>query len=229
MTYAAPLLYSSRVFGPLPRGPVAAVLVSLLVAGCAHAPTPLDFRVDPVAVGLDARRAAAVTEYNDLADRLQAVAGHYDEQVGKNHLKLRLMGVLSAVSVATAAGLVPPAVHPEMPDFGRRLLATFSVSLAANGVVFGLVPHAHQYFLKEVGYQRQAHAARGAYSAVATDCGPTRLADPDSVPESLDACVNRMRDALDDALRFEVDSPCKPPTAEDLGRRLDAARDARAR
>ena len=165
---------------------VASVLFLGLV-GCVHAPATLDLRVDPSAVGLDARRGAAVSAFNELADQLQATASYYDRQGRIQHLKLRAMSVFSAISAATAAGLVPAAIHPDMPDSGRRVLGTFAVSLGANAVVFGLVPHAHQYSLKEVGYQSRAVEVRDAYRTVAAACGPAVLADAQADPAALDA------------------------------------------
>jgi hypothetical protein len=212
VTFAAHLLYSGTVS---PRSPLA-VAAALFLASCAHVAPHFDLRVDPTAVGLDTRRAAAVATYNDLADRVQAVTAHYHQMVRVNHGKLRGMSVLSALSAAAAAALVPATIHPDQSDSARRVLGTFGVSLGANAAIFGLVPHAHQYFLKEVGYQRKAEGLRDAYLDVGERCGPTVLADPGSVPEVLDSCVTEMRRTLDEALRFDPDSPCKPPTEADL-------------
>ena len=82
--------------------------------------------------------------------------------------------------------------------------------------MFVLLPHAHQYILKEAGYQRMAEATRAAYVELEARCGPGGVGEPVS-------CVQEAQDVLAEARRFHADSPCKPPPDKDLDRLLRQA------
>jgi len=180
--------------------------LSLLV-GCAGPGLLLDVRTsvsaDPAAHALEER-------YGQLADRLQAHAAFYDYEVRKNHSKMRVMGVLSVLGAGAAAGTTAVVVQPALPDDARPALAGVSMSMSVLSAVFVLLPHAHQYILKEAGYQAKAEATRAAYAALEEVCGPG------AAPVSRARCVELAQDALMEARAFAADTPCKPPPERDL-------------
>jgi hypothetical protein len=131
------------------------LLLAPLLSGCAGPTVLLDLRssgsTDPAAASAEAR-------YGQLADRLQAHAAFYEHEVRKNHTKMRVMGVLSVLGAGAAAGTTASAFQPDMPDAVRPAIASVSISMSVLSAVFVLLPHAHQYILKEAGYQRMGPA-----------------------------------------------------------------------
>lgn len=191
------------------------LLAATLLAGCAGPGLLLDVRLggstDPATSSLDQR-------YGQLADRLQAHASFYDYEVRKNHTKLRVMGALSVLGAGAAAGTTSVAFQPSLPDDARAPIAGLSISMSVLSAIFVLLPHAHQYILKEAGYQRMAEATRRGYIELEAVCGPsatsqTRRSD----------CVELAQEALMTARSFPEDSPCKPPPDKDLDQLLKRA------
>lgn len=195
--------------------PTSLLLAITLLAGCATPGLLLDVRVsgstDPATSSLEQR-------YGQLADRLQAHASFYDHEVRKNHTKLRVMGVLSVMGAGAAAGTTAVAFQPSLPDGARPPIAGVSMSMSVLSGIFVLLPHAHQYILKEAGYQRMAEATRRHYVALEAVCGPSATDAP-----SRTTCVELAQDALLTARSFPGDSPCKPPPDRDLTRLLKSA------
>ncbi len=189
------------------------LLLAPLLSGCAGPTVLLDLRssgsTDPAAASAEAR-------YGQLADRLQAHAAFYEHEVRKNHTKMRVMGVLSVLGAGAAAGTTASAFQPDMPDAVRPAIASVSISMSVLSAVFVLLPHAHQYILKEAGYQRMAEGTRASYARLEAACGPGGGEDPV-------ACVSLAQDALVAARAFPPDSPCKPPPERDLDRMLRSA------
>ena len=213
----ASLLYSKRVLRS-PRLPL--LLLTLLLTGCAaRGPSVL---LDPRVTPADPALADLATRYGTLADRLQAHAAFYEHEVRKNHTKMRVMGVLSILGAGGAAATSAAAFNPNLPDLARPGLTSVSVSLSVLSGVFVLLPHAHQYILKEAGYQRMAEQTRQRYDALEATCGPA--SGSDSSRDALERCVLAAQDAVSDARRFPLDSPCKPPPERDLERMLARAR-----
>ena len=168
--------------------------------------------------------APLAERYGQLADRLQAHAAFYEHEVRKNHTKMRVMGVLSVLGAGGAAGTTASAFQPDMPDNARPAVASVSISLSVLSAVFVLLPHAHQYILKEAGYQRMAMATRSSYADLEQACGVQ--AGPLEEP-ALGACIDQAQEALVAARTFPLDSPCKPPPDKDLAKMLTRAERAR--
>ncbi|MCO4771158.1 MAG: hypothetical protein KDA24_14075 [Deltaproteobacteria bacterium] len=193
------------------------LLFAVVLAGCSRPGLLLDLRGSG---STSPELTSMVERYGQLADRLQAHAAFYEYEVRKNHTKMRLMGVLSVVGAGSAAGLTASAFNPDMPDAVRPAIASASISLSVLSAVFVLLPHAHQYILKEAGYQRMAEATRASYADLENQCGVAVA--PDDVA-ALRACVEAAQDALLAARRFPLDSPCKPPPDRDLDGLLRSA------
>lgn len=222
MVAGASLLYSRAVSRSRVLQAFGAALLLLLSSGCATTGgLVLPSRPPPPP---DAARAAALDQLIDASERLRAHAAFYDHEVRKNHTKLRLMGVLSVLGAGGAAGLTVAAFNPNLPDITRPGLTTVSVSLSALSAVFVLLPHAHQYILKEAGYRRQGAVAHRAVAELARSCGLGQLVDPDTPIAALDACTADAVAAVAEARTFPDDSPCNPPPDRDLQRLLDRAR-----
>ena len=224
MVVDASLLYSRDVScSRAPRALLAALLVVLLT-GCATT-GGLVLPPRPAAPD-DAARAAALGQFIDASERLRAHAAFYDHEVRKNHTKMRLMGVLAILGAGGAAGVTASAFQPELPDLARPGLTSLSISLSVLSGVFVLLPHAHQYIIKEAGYRRQAAAAHSALGELVTRCGTGRLLSPETPIEAVDACVARAEAAIGAVRTLPDESPCTPPPDRDLQRILDRARTA---
>jgi hypothetical protein len=199
------------------------VLLALLAtAGCGHALVFLDTR-SVIPENTTGPRADLMRRYAELADSVQITAGYYEQQVGINHGKLRAMSVLAIFTAGTAAAIVPAASHAQTPDTSRPGLAAMSISLSATSAIFALLPHAHQYILKEAGYARQARELRAAYAEVEAHCGPAVMSDPDAPVDRLGSCVDRMQVLAQEARTFPDESPCRPPLGKELKRLLESA------
>mgnify|MGYP000102848858 CR=1 FL=1 len=196
------------------------VLLGALLSGCSLPGVLLDVRSSG---SVSPELAPMVERYGQLADRLQAHAAFYDHEVRKNHTKMRVMGVLSVVGAGAAAGTTASAFQPQLPDAARPGIASASISLSVLSAVFVLLPHAHQYILKEAGYQRMATHTREVYRSVEATCGPGRR---EETAAALGACIDLVEQALIEVRRFPLDSPCKPPPERDLDKVLRAARRA---
>lgn len=198
-----------------------------LLCGCAPLKLLLDARPNPFADQPEqAERAALLTRYGDLADRLQGTAAFYDREVRKSHTKARVMGVLVGTG-ATGAGaalgvLGQPGIAPE----ARPGIAAAGISGAVLAGLMAILPYAHQYALKEAGYRRQADQAWTDYRRIDGRCGPAALDSTTSTAE-LGACISDLEAALAASRAFPEDSPCRPPPGRDLGRALDVAREGR--
>jgi hypothetical protein len=197
---------------------MAALLVTATLPGCATPgvlldPRPLTAPDDPAAAGL--------AQYNALADRLQATAAYYEEQVHKNHNKLRAMSVLVGVAAGGGGAAIAPLAQPQTPDIARPGIAAVGISALVLAGLFGVLPHAHQYFLKEATYQRHAQQARASYLDVEARCGVRLVgADVDVVA----GCVHDLQSALAEARHFDIDSPGKPPREAELDAMIQGAR-----
>jgi len=205
---------------------VRCLLLSLLIlslGGCAPIALSLDTRGNPFeGVPEEQARAELVTRYNELADRLQATAVHYDREVRKNHVKLRVMSVLSGVGAAGAGASVGVLSQPGLADEARPGIAAAGISGAVFAGLMAILPHAHQYVLKEAGYARQARQSWSDLRQTEAACAATVL-DASQPIDSLGACLGRLEEALARARSFEDDSPCRPPPEKDLQKLLRAA------
>lgn len=172
----------------------------------------------------DPARAASLGQLIEASERLQAHAAFYDHEVRKNHTKLRLMGLFSVLGAGGAAGVTASAFNPNLPDGMRPGLTSMSIGLSALSAVFVLLPHAHQYILKEAGYRRQASDAHAAVGELSAGCGLGRLIDPGTPISEVDACAATAVTAIARARTFPDDSPCNPPPDGDLDRLLERAR-----
>jgi len=200
------------------------VVVAGLLGGCASLRSFL-LPVRP-APPPDPARAAAIDAFLDASDRLRAHAAFYDHEVRKNHTKMRLMGVFSVLGAGAAAGVTASAFHPQLPDDVRPALTSTSISLSVLSGVFVLLPHAHQYILKEAGYRRQAEAAHAGLLELAEACGIGRLLADDTPIEAVDACGARAASLVARARTFPAESPCNPPPEADLAKLIERARSA---
>jgi hypothetical protein len=196
----------------------AAVALLLLLSGCAAPRALLDPRP---AVAADDPQAALIEQYNALADRLQATATYYDHEADKSHLKMRAMSVLVGVSAAGAGGTIGALAQPDFPDAARPGLASFGVSLAVLAGLFAVLPHAHQYILKEATYADRAEETRSAYEAIEARCGPTLPGRPEA---EIGACVAELQRALAEARAFDRGGPGKPPAEAELDQLLRRSR-----
>lgn len=197
---------------------LAAALVGLLISGCAGPRVLLDPR--PVTAA-DDPQAELLDRYAALADRLQATASYYDHEVLKSHLKLRAMSVLVGVAAAGAGGTIGVLAQGELPDIARPGVGTVGVSLAVLAGLFGVLPHAHQYILKEASYQRHAEDARAAYVEIEARCGPPQPPRDDA---AIGRCVADLQEALASVRVFDSASPGKPPAERELEQMLQKAR-----
>lgn len=212
----------SKAVSATPVSGLLFVLLAGLLTGCATTGSLLlPARPEPPA---DPVRAAALDRFADTSDRLRAHAAFYDREVRKNHTKMRLMGVFSVLGAGGAAGVTASAFHPQLPDDARPALTSLSISLSVLSGVFVLLPHAHQYILKEAGYRRQAAAAHDAVRTLQAQCGIGRLLAEATPIEAVDACTAAAEEAIASARTFADDSPCGPPPQRDLARLLEAAR-----
>lgn len=204
--------------GPASRRATAATLLALLLAGCAGPRVLLDPRPVPAADDPD---AALLERYSALADRLQATASYYDHQAVKSHNKLRAMSVLVGVAAGGAGGTIGALAQAELPDAARPSLGTVGISLAVLSGLFAVLPHAHQYSLKEASYRRQAQEARAAYVGIDARCGPALIeADDDAIGR----CVADLQQSLAAARSFDASNPGRPPAERELEQMLRAAR-----
>ncbi len=228
MVASASLLYSravlhSRVLHAL----CAALLLVALGSGCATTGTlSLPPRPTPPA---EPARAAGLDQFIDASERLRAHAAFYDHEVRKNHTKMRLMGVFSVLGAGGAAAFTASAFHPALPADVRPGITASSISLSVLSAVFVLLPHAHQYVLKEAGYRRQAAVAHRAVQELSRECGLGRLLEPSTALAEIDACTAVAGAAVTQARIFPDDSPCNPPPDRDLLRMLERARAERPR
>ncbi len=223
MVASASLLYSravlhSRVLQALG----VTLLLVVLTSGCATTGSlSLPPRPAPPA---EPARAAGLEQLIDASERLRAHAAFYDHEVRKNHTKMRLMGVFSVLGAGGAAAFTASAFHPALPSDVRPGITASSISLSVLSAVFVLLPHAHQYILKEAGYRRQASVAHRAVQELNRSCGLGRLVDPSTPLRELDACSSAAEAAIAQARIFPDDSPCNPPPDRDLLRMLEGAR-----
>ncbi len=201
------------------RSVVLGVLVAVVLGtGCAAPRALLDPRpaLDPADP-----QAALMEQYNALADRLQATATYYDHEAEKSHLKLRAMSVLVGVTAGGAGGTIGALAQPQFPDAARPGLASFGISLAVLSGLFAILPHAHQYILKEATYSRQAAATRDDYLTIEARCGPTLPGRPDA---EIGACIADLQGALAAARQLDGGGPGKPPAEAELDRLLQRSR-----
>ena len=203
-----------------------AVLVGvlLLTTGCGPLRPLLDTRTNPYADGEDVVRAELVERHNGLADRLQATAAYYDREVSKSHVKARIMSVLVGVGASGSGATIAVLAQPELPDDARPGVASFGVSMAVFSGLMAILPWAHQYGLKEIGYSRQADRTWSLYRDIQVEGGAGVVLDPDRPVADLAACVSRLESALVEVRRLPEDSPCRPPLDGDLARVLTRAR-----
>jgi hypothetical protein len=218
----ASLLYSRAVSHSRVPHALTALLLLCVVSGCATTgglflpprPTP---PADPA-------RAAGLEQFVDASERLRAHAAFYDHEVRKNHTKMRLMGVFSVLGAGGAAAFTASAFHPALPSDIRPGITASSISLSVLSAVFVLLPHAHQYILKEAGYRRQAADSHRAMEDLNRACGLGRLIDPNTPLSEVDTCTAGVRAAIARVRVFPDDSPCNPPPDRDLLHMLDRAR-----
>ena len=199
-----------------------AVLLGLLlfVTSCGPFRPLLDTRSNPFSGSEDAGRAELVDRYNGLADRLQATAGYYDNEVIKSHVKARVMSVLVGVGATGSGATIGALAQPEFPDDVRPGVASLGVSMAVFSGLMAILPYAHQYALKERGYARQADLAWQLHRDQQMECGDRIVLDPARALDELGACLARLEEALVEVRRFPDDSPCRPPLDKDLERAL---------
>lgn len=192
------------------------MLPLLLLCACAPLRPLLDHRNDPFAglPGHEARSELA-RRCSSLADRLVATAAFYDREADKAHLKMRVMSVLVGVGATGAGASIGALSQPEFPDAGRPGVASLGVSMAVFSGLMAILPHAHQYILKEAGYRHQATQAREALVEIDEACALAML-EADRPLQDLAACADRLQDSLAAALRFPEGSPCRPPPEDEL-------------
>ena len=202
------------------------ILTATLLAACAAQPVWLSPAL-PVPTG-DVARAAAVERFAGLLDEIEATAGRYEQEVVKNHTKMRVMNVLAVFTATTGAAIVPAAAHTRTPDVMRPGLTALSISVTATSALLTLLPHAHQYILKEAGYRQQARSVRTDLASLTAACPAPVLLDPAAPIEVLQGCLLQAQRAVAAARSFPEGSPCVPRDAETLTATLARARRAGA-
>jgi hypothetical protein len=196
----------------------------LCLSGCGPLRPLLAVRGNPYSPdGPDAARAELVDRYNGLADHLSATAAFYDREAEKAHVKMRVMSVLVGVGATGSGASIAALARPEFPDEGRPGLASLGISMAVFSGLMAILPHAHQYILKEAGYRQQARLTRDDLAHADAICGLSML-DPDRPLDELTACVAGLSGSLARARVFDEDSPCRPPPEAELARALERAR-----
>ena len=200
----------------MPRRSLALVFL-VVTSACAPLTVALQERANPYDAATSPHRAELVSRYGQLADELATTATFYDREVRKSHTKLRVMGVLSGVGATGAGATIAVLAQPDVDDRARPGLASAGISSAVFAGLMAILPHAHQYILKEAGYARQADTTWGAFRTIEGTCGASML-NPETPLAALVECVGRVELALDAARRFSEDSPCRPPPAAVLER-----------
>jgi len=147
----------------------------------------------------------------DLARaELAATARFYEHEVRKNHTKARVMSVLAGAAATGAGASIGVLAQPDVDDRARPGIAAAGISGAVFSGLLAILPFAHQYRLKELGYARQATATWDALSVLERRCQPI-VSSPDALPAERWGCVADAREAVRAVRVFPEDSPCRPP------------------
>lgn len=173
------------------------LLLLLLLVGCASTPA-----------GPPVPDASIADAYVRMVGELRAAAAFYDREVRKNHTKARVMSVFAGVAATGAGASIGVLAQPGLDDEARPGIAAAGISSAVMAGLLAILPYAHQYRLKELGYARQATAAWQALHTIEATCAGAFPAGPPALQER---CASEVADALTASRTFPEDSPCRPP------------------
>ncbi|MCP4871826.1 MAG: hypothetical protein GY898_24230 [Proteobacteria bacterium] len=172
-------------------------LALLLLVGCATSPPPVP-----------APDATVADAYVRMTGELRAAAAFYDREVRKNHTKARVMSVFAGVAATGAGASIGVLAQPGLDDEIRPGITAAGISSAVMSGLLAILPFAHQYRLKELGYARQADAAWTALHTIEASCAGVF---PAGDPADQQRCAHDVAEALTAARTFPEDSPCRPP------------------
>jgi len=172
--------------------------------------------VQPVLVAdvLKMQAGDPVSSWRALVLHTEATIGVYEYEARKAHDKMMWMSVLAVASASGSAAVTGLVANDHLPQGQRPGWAGLSISLATLSAMFAVLPHAHQYALKEAGYSAQANHTRERLFDLTLRCDEILARGQDEF--AVGACLGDLRTLLAEALTFGPGSPCKPPTGADL-------------